>query len=389
MFRERGPSSGAKSIEVFAEHDYNKEQMNGKKRGDAPSDVLPAISPGTAGSYRRFFQLLCNIELSETAAEDLHDRIARYWKNLGALLGRAVDFRVAALDYFLREESYLEDPRLIEKNLYDSQVKMALVDDLTGLYNRRFLYDHLTKEVNRSRRYGLSFSVIFADIDNFKQVNDDHGHHVGDDVLRDLGAVITHHLRSEDIAARYGGEEFVIAMPQTGLSGARILAQRLLSAVRSTQLGGLNVTFSGGVAAFPDHGDDVDSILAKADAGLYNSKLQGKNQITITPVDKRRSMRFSVEMPVEIHLPDATGSAKSCDMSPKGIAFEAGTKLDVGRTVRLSLADREGQVYELTSQIVWIRRIEDSGKFKHGAKYASDRLPYATIKGLSPAARPV
>ena len=362
--------------------------MNGKQREDRPSEVAPAISPGTAGSYRRFFQLLCNIELAETAAQDLHDRIVEYRKSLEASQARPVDFRVAALDYFLREEPYLQDPRLIEKAFYDSQIKLALVDDLTGLYNRRFLYDHLRKEVNRSRRYGLSFSVIFADLDNFKQVNDNHGHQVGDDVLRDFGAVIAHHLRSEDIAARYGGEEFVIAMPQTGLSGARILAQRLLSAVRSTNLGGLNVTFSGGVAAFPDHGDDVDSILAKADAGLYNSKLQGKNQITITPVDKRRSMRFSVEMPVEIHLPNKTGAAKSCDVSPRGIAFEAGTKLDVGRTVRLSLSGSDGEIYELTSQIVWIRRVDETGTFRHGAKYASDQLPFATIKGLSPAAPP-
>lgn len=338
-------------------------------------------------AFSLLFDALCDVSLPDDEARDLYRRIEDYRAELAEKLGREVDFRVAMLDFFVCREPVLSEPRLVDQAQFNAKVRLALVDELTGLYNRRFLGDYLEKEIRRCKRYGLPFSVIFADLDNFKRINDDHGHHVGDEVIRAFAGLIRAHLRGEDIAARYGGEEFVVVMPQTDLTGARVLAQRLLSAVRNERPAGLQVTFSGGVAGFPDHGDEVETILAKADAGLYNSKLQGKNQITITPVDQRRTKRFPVSVPVTIHADRLDDDGMTRDLSPTGLAFESFSRLEVGQVIKMTLRTGSGDHFEVSSQIVWLSKVQREGRFVHGAKYAEEALPAAALQRIAPDAR--
>jgi diguanylate cyclase (GGDEF)-like protein len=159
--------------------------------------------------------------------------------------------------------------------------RQASTDGLTDLANRRQFEEALASEISRAERFGGSLSLILADLDDFKQVNDQHGHQAGDDVLREFAAVLRDTVRDIDLAARYGGEEFAVLLPQTDLVGAERLAERLREAMASRRIAPLpdasfTVTSSFGVASFPDAPTPA-ALFAAADEALYRAKSAGKN----------------------------------------------------------------------------------------------------------------
>ncbi len=158
---------------------------------------------------------------------------------------------------------------------------LATTDTLTGLANRREFSSVLTREVERSRRFGSPLSVIMCDIDHFKRVNDTFGHDVGDLVLRGVSELVTRNTRSLDVAARWGGEEFMILLPQTGLDAAGIVAEKLRAVVaghRFEKAG--RVTLSFGVTGYT-RSEDVEAMLKRADQALYAAKRNGRNRVEI------------------------------------------------------------------------------------------------------------
>jgi diguanylate cyclase len=159
---------------------------------------------------------------------------------------------------------------------------MAHTDELTQLPNRRAFNLKMTEETGRASRYKLTLAMIMADLDDFKQVNDHHGHLVGDRLLANASQSIRNNLRGVDFAARYGGEEFAIICPETEMRGAINLAQRLREAIDRTEFtvkGNLiNVSMSLGVAEFR-RGEETDSFIDRADQALYLAKNLGKNRV--------------------------------------------------------------------------------------------------------------
>ena len=161
---------------------------------------------------------------------------------------------------------------------------LATTDALSGLWNRRHFLDCARAEVRRAQRHGQPLTVVLADIDHFKRVNDDHGHAAGDDVIRHVSAVLRAQLRAPDIVGRWGGEEFIMLLPQTDLAGAAMLCERLRRAVETTPCehaqGAIHVTMSFGVAVV-----DLDSALEEsakqADAALYEAKHAGRNRVVL------------------------------------------------------------------------------------------------------------
>jgi diguanylate cyclase (GGDEF)-like protein len=147
-------------------------------------------------------------------------------------------------------------------------------DPLTGVNNRRGLDDALTTQLALMNRYGTRFSLAMFDIDHFKRVNDEEGHLYGDSILQKLARLLDESVRETDMVARYGGEEFVVIMPETDLDGAGVFAERLRAKIQKE----LPLTVSGGVAEALD-GDTQDSLLARADSALYESKTAGRNRI--------------------------------------------------------------------------------------------------------------
>jgi diguanylate cyclase (GGDEF)-like protein len=162
---------------------------------------------------------------------------------------------------------------------------MSITDPLTGLLNRRYLEERLTDELNRSERYNYSMSCLMIDIDDFKSYNDRNGHQAGDVALKITAHALKAALRSADVACRYGGEEFCILLPQTSLSEAGVIAERMRQRVaereypfgKSQPLG--NVTVSIGISTLGKYIDTGEKVIAAADRALYTAKSQGKNRI--------------------------------------------------------------------------------------------------------------
>jgi diguanylate cyclase (GGDEF)-like protein len=163
----------------------------------------------------------------------------------------------------------------------------AITDTLTGLYNRRYLLDILPRELLRAKRSGSSLAVVMLDVDHFKQVNDSFGHEAGDMVLKELGALLKDNSRGGDTACRYGGEEFLIILPETSLEGAMQKAEAIRAAMKNLQLryrkaplGSVRASF--GIALFPGHAANTDSLLRAADEALYEAKGRGRDRIVVS-----------------------------------------------------------------------------------------------------------
>jgi diguanylate cyclase (GGDEF)-like protein len=163
---------------------------------------------------------------------------------------------------------------------------MAIRDPLTGLFNRRYLEEYLEMEISRATRKGTQLGLVVIDIDRFKQYNDTAGHEAGDEVLREVGQLMTRHIRDGDAACRYGGEEFIIAMWECSLEVAHQRAERLREDVKGLKLrlagrSLATVTLSAGVAVFPDHGTTAEAVIRAADRALYTAKTSGRDRVCV------------------------------------------------------------------------------------------------------------
>jgi diguanylate cyclase (GGDEF)-like protein/putative nucleotidyltransferase with HDIG domain len=161
---------------------------------------------------------------------------------------------------------------------YRDRLEQAIRDPLTGLLNRRYLYEAFATELERSARYGNAGSIVLIDVDDFKQVNDTLGHTAGDGVLCEIGRIALTTIRASDSFARVGGEEFALLLPETSQLEALIVAERVRRGVAAASiLPDRTVTISAGVATWPDDGSALEELEGKADAALYWAKRNGKN----------------------------------------------------------------------------------------------------------------
>jgi len=166
--------------------------------------------------------------------------------------------------------------------------QLARIDTLTGVYNRRHLFELAAHQFNVALRYNSPFSVLMFDVDDFKLINDNFGHAIGDQALQYLTKVVGDQLRSVDVLGRYGGDEFIVLLPQTGVQEARILGERIHTSIAAmrmeTNKGLLNLTISLGISQIHHHtarSDSVDALLLRADQALYAAKQAGRNRTVI------------------------------------------------------------------------------------------------------------
>jgi diguanylate cyclase (GGDEF)-like protein len=208
---------------------------------------------------------------------------------LGAMLLLLVGFTTWMARQILRPAAQLEASRSRLRELYESAREAALRDSLTGLGNHRAFQEAVARMVEGARRYGTSFSLVLMDIDEFMRINDTRGHAVGDQLLAEVGWLITDAIRHTDAAFRVGGDEFALLLPHTDVGGAIVLTRRILAKGLEDRVHGeyrAPISFSAGVTACPEFGTTRLEITAQADAALYRGKRSGRTVVTIYDPEK-------------------------------------------------------------------------------------------------------
>ncbi|KPL73160.1 hypothetical protein ADM99_02640 [Leptolinea tardivitalis] len=258
------------------------------KIGDHLADVLPELSSTISVSKSRSTTQILSYQETQDDQRFVDVRFtlltgSKADANCSLVILRDITKRKNMEDSLNQANQELEK-RIEEIQKLQHQLKEESIrDPLTNLYNRRYLMDAMQREFARARRDQYPVSIILADIDHFKRVNDTYGHLVGDGVLQQLSRILVSSFRLEDIVCRYGGEEFIIVMPDTTIETAlsRIDSTRVL--VESTILDiseqKVQITLSAGIAIFPDQGSDIDTVIKEADKALYRAKLEGRNRV--------------------------------------------------------------------------------------------------------------
>jgi two-component system, cell cycle response regulator len=188
---------------------------------------------------------------------------------------------MARVNTQIRRARYAEQLRVSVQ----TSIEMAVIDALTGLYNRRYMETHLSHLVEHSINRGKPLSALAIDVDFFKAVNDTHGHDAGDKVLQELATRFRENIRNVDMACRVGGEEFIIILPATELHLAQKIAERIRKSIASkpfsaANAGTLNITVSVGLSTLAGPNDKVEEFLKRADQALYSAKREGRNRVT-------------------------------------------------------------------------------------------------------------
>ena len=214
---------------------------------------------------------------------------------------------------------------------YREKLEQAIRDPLTGIYNRRFLFEAFEKEVRRNERYGSEGSLVLFDVDDFKRVNDTYGHAEGDEVLRKLAALVEQLVRPVDSFARIGGEEFAILLPETNRLDALLVAERVRASIsRAELLPDERVTVSAGVASCPHDGNTRDELHRKADAALYWAKRNGKDLCAVAreaPADDDEAHHAIAHLFALVGLIDAQLRTRDHSESVASYAVAIGQRL--------------------------------------------------------------
>jgi len=220
-------------------------------------------------------------------ARRLWGMIVEHKRVLCKKLRRDVGMKVASLDYLNNQTGHAQDLQLLPEKALDNLLLYANEDGLTGLYNHRYFQERLHYEVERCRRYRHAFSLLFADLDRFKQYNDAYGHLKGDILLRDIAVFFKAYCRLADVVARYGGDEFAFILPETATAQALIVAKRLRANFKTRRFGcplpemQPVVTLSVGISTFPRHGQTAETLVDAADKALYTAKHHGRDRIAV------------------------------------------------------------------------------------------------------------
>jgi len=268
----------------FKKKTYTLEEKIKKLLDQCPTnedkviELLKQEEPQNHKIYSTLFYILTHHEFSEEESVQMWKEIQQRQKEMQNALKRDVSFRVALLDYFLSTNKIFKNPITVEIQLFEQLQFQAIFDELTKVYNRRFILYIFQKELERAKRHKHELSIILFDIDNFKRINDVMGHLTGDKVLKLFAKVIKDNIRIEDSFGRIGGEEFLLILPETPIDKAIYLLDRIRDVFAEISEEKMFFTFSSGIAGYPHHADDQTSLLHFADKALLRAKMEGKNR---------------------------------------------------------------------------------------------------------------
>ncbi|HUJ30378.1 MAG TPA: GGDEF domain-containing protein [Candidatus Acidoferrum sp.] len=255
-------------------------------------ETLEGLEESVRGQFlRQFFRTLAQVDLSESQSNEYWRLILQRRRELSESIGKRVSLQAVMVDV-LASTSFLRVPILMEYEEFKKLQINAATDALTGLYNRRLFDEYCDKELNRAKRYSHQLAVVILDLHRLKEVNDQHGHLKGDQVLQLAASTLRKTLRSSDFAFRIGGDEFALLLPQTDSEQALTLCRRLRVQYEA-ELGpmSLNIpaTLDFGVSIFPEDAEKKNDLLAMADKRLYQLKSEGRVAPRVIPLELRPS----------------------------------------------------------------------------------------------------
>ena len=287
---------------------------------------LGALSKRTSRGeiLRTLFLDWANLRLDEEQSLELWADVERRFKALRAKLGKPLGLPTVLLFELHSRTGLLADPRLVSERDLEILRVNAITDPLTGLYNRRFLLEHLDRELSRAERSGAILSIVMIDLKGFKAINDRFGHPVGDAALVRTARIIRSSLRAIDAGCRWGGDEFVLVLPNTGLLPAFNVAERVrhrLSAAGLPKGADAQLGMHYGIAGFPADGRTADFLLKVADLRLY----QCREQSRFRGQERRQHPRFlpdATTLRIEWGKASRAKTAPIVDLGSGGLAFK-------------------------------------------------------------------
>ena len=297
-----------------------------------------------ASVYSELINLLCHLRFEPDEARKHWRAIEEHRESMEKRLTSFVDVRVALIDYFVRVNRQLDNPTIIELKLFEQTKSFAYRDELTGLYNYRFLMEYLEREIVRGARYGTPVSLVMVDVDDFKKYNDQFGHEAGNQILAAIAGLLSESVRELDLAVRYGGEEFTIVLPSTTKAGAELVAQRARKTIEDHDFSGEDpkrggkLTVSMGLATYPHDASSIDGLIRRADRALYMAKADGKNRVQLYGEGRRSFQRVKAALPGQYR--DLTGEYEpliTMDISAGGLLFRVERDLPIGSLVEVVL----------------------------------------------------
>jgi diguanylate cyclase (GGDEF)-like protein len=346
----------------------------------------------------REVQILTDYDLDAGEAKQNWFEILQHRQNISRVLGRKISLMTAISDYLGSYKDALKEHKIVEINSYERAIEDSTHDPLTGVFNKTYLHSTLVQHLSLAKRNSTDLSLLFFDIDDFKEINDRFGHNSGDHILKTVANIIRQKLRSSDILARFGGDEFVVLMPNTYKTNALVLSERLRETISQASIQinqtRLKVTISGGVAGFPVDAQQPQNLLDLADSALYRAKGAGKNSMTLFKQDKRRFLRIKFNRSIQIkqlglnHTRILSGTIK--DIGVGGILFENTEPFPIGTKIQVSIPIVENS--EPLLLIGTVVRIETFGanvydigmilSFKEMEKQVTDKISKFIIQSL-------
>ncbi len=316
----------------------------------------------TDSFFANLLENYVHLDFSEEEAIEHWARIIDNAREIKERLGRKIGIHLAVVDYFTNRTHALNSPMLIEVHVFRQTERLAMIDGLTGIFNRRYMDIILKKEFNRCDRYGKALSVCIIDIDDFKRVNDTQGHVFGDTVLREIAEMLRESIREEDIVCRYGGEEFLVILPETDATGAMILANRIRQETKTRIFFAENgITFSAGTATYPSCAREMTDLIQAADRALYQAKYAGKDRVCAALPERRKFGRYAKSWSLNLFTENGkrpiTGIVTQ-NVSLGGVQFECQIKYDIDTPVHLVFTHQEEGIPEIEAEgrITWAKR---------------------------------
>jgi diguanylate cyclase (GGDEF)-like protein len=297
--------------------------------------------------YSQLLHLLVRKRFPPGEARRHWRAILAHSREMGRALERRVGVRSAMCDYFINVAPVLREPILVEAEMFRQKERSAVMDELTGLYNRRFFKGVLAKHMAESRRFQQPFSLLMLDVDHFKSYNDLFGHPAGDRVLAEVARLLKDTSREVDYLVRYGGEEFAVLLPRVPKDQALIAAERHRKVVEKAAFPGQEglplgrVTVSVGVASFPTDARSEEDLVHRADMALYAAKREGRNRVAASGPERRRHPRVEFQAPVDYRYADNGQEAflhgQTLDISRGGLRMATAWPVSPQRPLELFL----------------------------------------------------